>query len=87
MQRLAPHRFVHAAQLAQRERLVEERGRERRVLELGARPFDPVGDHARVVERERDTVRAVAAGRGEVVERPEAHVGRVRAGDDGGCAR
>ena len=52
MQRLGPHRFVDAPELAERERLVEERGRERRVLELGAGPLDAVGDHARVVERE-----------------------------------
>ena len=82
MQRFAPHRFVHAAQLAERERFVEERGRERRVLELGAGTFDAVGDDLRVVERERDAVVAADAGDREVVDRPEAHVGGVGAGDE-----
>ena len=77
MQRLAPHRFVHAPQLAERERFVEERGRERRVLELGARPLDRVGDDLRVVEGERNAVVAADAGDREIVDRPEPHVGRV----------
>ena len=70
MQRLAPHRLVHAPQLAERERFVEERGRERRVLQLGARPFDAVGDDARVVERERRAVVTADAVDREVVDAP-----------------
>ena len=87
VQRLAPHRFVDAPQLAERERLVEERGRERRVLELGAGALDAVGDDARVVERERHAVVAADAVDREVVDRPEPRVGRVGAGDDARCAR
>ena len=51
VQRFAPDRFVDGAQLGDGERFDDERGGQRRVLQLGSRPLEPVTDNLRMIER------------------------------------
>ena len=81
MQRLTPHRFVHAPEFAQSERLVDKCSCECRVLELCTRAFHAVGNDARVIEGEGYGVVASDPGDREVVDGPKTGVGRVAPGD------